>query len=192
MQHAAELLGCTQTFVMFNPPAQVLHRALLGLLLIHRAHRQPADLLQPPQGSCHPCHLAAFHLVYETMCTAARLSDPGGSDGCIDRSWELPPLAVLYGAVAHLPPECLVLASSPMRGFEPPEPSSGAPFPRLSPQHLSLVVQVRTGVQCHTGVCLCLGFLHRTEPHGQRPRRLLRTKSTSSCRVAPCLSTTLA
>ncbi len=127
---------------------QVLYRALLGLLLVHRAHRQPGDLLQPPQGSCHPCNLANFHIVYEAMSAAARHSDTQGpeaasSSSSSSSSGELPPLTVLYDAVAHLPPECLVLARSSRPAFQPPEPTVPVSFTPHGTEHLGLLVQVR-------------------------------------------------
>ncbi len=144
-------------------PRQVLHRALLGFMLIHRAHRQPADLLQPPQGSCHPCHLAAFHVAYEAMCTHARHSHTGSTDGTSSSSGsvELPPIAVLYDALAHLPPECLVLASWARPAFEPPGPFDAGRVPPFSPQHLGLLVQVGTKCDGWNGL-RAMALLNRT------------------------------
>lgn len=134
---------------MFGLPHQVLYRALLGLLLIHRAHRKPADLLQPPKGSCHPCNLANFHIAYEAMCATTRhshiqRSEANSSSSSSGSSGELPPLAVLYNAVAYVAPECLVLAMSPRPAFQPPEQNVTIPFPPHGPEHLGLVVKVRS------------------------------------------------
>lgn len=137
---------------------QVLAHALMGLLLLHRAYRDPWSLLAHTNGA-DPFRLAAFRIVHSAVYNALQQSAE------YSRS-SFPPLHVLYGVTALVPPECLAALAAARGPFESLDgPLDSAPgIPELSKQHLTMVVEVRylsgiccTKVQCcHTQAALPL------------------------------------
>ncbi len=139
IQRLADACTSPCTHAAHAAAIQLLHRALLGLLLLHRVHKYPGSLLDAPLGSSHPCHLAAFHIAYEALCRVAQQSPD------YDYARLMPPVHVLYGMVVLVPPEALQAVLQSRGPYAHLAGPSGCPAVKLfSQQHLELVVTVST------------------------------------------------